>query len=63
VCFFFRNIFSTINNNVKLGDFGICLAFDDKNIKISKTIGTELYNSPELNKENLYIQKSDIWYS
>jgi serine/threonine protein kinase len=48
---------------VKLGDFGICLAFDDKNIKISKTIGTELYNSPELNKENLYIQKSDIWYS
>ena len=47
---------------MKLGDFGISLAIDDENIKISKTIGSELYNSPEFNKENLYNQKSDIWY-
>ena len=54
------NIFLTIDDNVKLGDFGISLTVDGT-IETSKGFGTVLYNSPELNKENKYNHKSDIW--
>ena len=54
------NIFLTIDDNVKLGDFGISLTVEGT-IQTSKGFGTELYNSPELNKANKYNYKSDVW--
>ena len=54
------NIFLTIDDNVKLGDFGISLTAD-ATIRMSKVLGTDLYTSPELNREKKYNHKSDVW--
>jgi serine/threonine protein kinase len=54
------NIFLTSDYNVKLGDFGISISVEGT-IQTSKCFGTELYNSPELNKYNKYNNKSDVW--
>ena len=45
---------------MKLGDFGISQLVEGT-VRTSKGLGTELYNSPELNKQKTYNQKSDIW--
>ena len=61
------NIFLDKNNNVKLGDFGLCVHV--KSIKTRKSghyslaVGTEDYHSPELFKGSLFLKgkASDIW--
>jgi serine/threonine protein kinase len=55
------NIFLTIDDDVKLGDFGLTLATNIKTIKASKLIGTEVYSSPEMLNENKFNSKRDIW--
>ena len=54
-------MFLTADNKVKLGDFGISLTVDGT-VQAFYRFGTELYNSPELNRHYRYNYKSDIWF-
>ena len=54
------NIFLTKNNKIKIGDFGIATLLNYKS-KAKTMIGTQIYLSPEIMKNNLYDYKSDIW--
>jgi serine/threonine protein kinase len=55
------NIFLTIDDDVKLGDFGLSLATIIKTVKASKLLGTEVYSSPEMLNQNKFNSKRDIW--
>ena len=54
------NIFLTKDNKIKIGDFGITTLLNYKS-KAKTIIGTQLYLSPEVMKNELYDYKSDIW--
>jgi serine/threonine protein kinase len=56
-------MFLTLNNDVKLGDFGLSLILNGSILRASKSFGTLIYNCPEMKKENLYSFKSDIYGS
>ena len=57
------NIFLTISDDVKLGDFGLSHSTVGKGsyIKITKVNGTYMYCSPETINDNKYSHKTDIW--
>ena len=52
-----------MNNNIKLCDFGISILNKDKDSINRKGTqeGTLIYLSPEIIKNNLYSNQSDIW--
>ena len=54
------NIFLTKNNKIKIGDFGSA-ALMKYRTKAKTMIGTQIYLSPEIMKNELYDYKSDIW--
>jgi len=57
-----ENIFINKNMNIKIGDFGISKQFDSYKTHITKyRLGTEYYIAPEIIKERIYNNKSDIW--
>jgi len=57
-----ENIFINKNMNIKIGDFGISKQFDSYKTHITKyRLGTEYYIAPEIIKEGIYNNKSDIW--
>ena len=50
-----------INENIKLGDFGLSITVDEISHALSN-VGTSLYKSPEMLKRQPYNSTSDIWY-
>ena len=56
-----QNIFLTINNIIKIGDFGISKSLDNTLEKARTVIGTPYYVSPEIIQNIPYSYKSDIW--
>ena len=56
-----QNIFLTINNIIKIGDFGISKSLDNTLEKARTVIGTPYYISPEIIQNIPYSYKSDIW--
>ena len=46
--------------NIKLTDFGFSCFFDPK-AKLSLCLGSPLYMSPELHREEKYDQRVDVW--
>lgn len=61
------NVFFDINNNVKLGDFGLSRIIKDDQTEESgpelahTNVGTPYYMSPEQINEKNYDEKTDIW--
>ena len=56
------NIFLTIDNDVKIGDFGLTLStVGKKSIQLTKDSGSIFYNSVETNDDSKYSHKTDIW--
>ena len=55
------NIFLDIDNNVKLGDFGLSKVMDDESVYAYTHVGTPYYMSPEQITDQKYNEKSDIW--
>ena len=55
-----QNIFLTINNIIKIGDFGISKSLDNTLEKARTVIGTPYYVSPEIIQNIPYSYKSDI---
>jgi serine/threonine protein kinase len=56
------NIFLTIDNDVKIGDFGLTLStVGKKSIQLTKDSGSIFYNSPETVDDSKYSHKTDIW--
>ena len=55
----FSNIFQNINNDVKIGDFGIALTINKT--KFSNFAASDFYASPEVKNEECFNSKSDIW--
>ena len=55
------NVFLTVNNEVKVGDFGVGRVMSDNTIMVDTMYGTPLYLSPELCKNEPYNVKTDIW--
>jgi len=49
------------NNMIKLGDFGLAKRCRNKRIKIDSSVGSPLYMSLELLKQQPYSSKCDIW--
>ena len=47
---------------IKLGDFGIARRLTETNDLATSQVGTPLYMSPEVAKNEAYNQKTDIWY-
>ena len=56
-----QNIFLTIDNHIKLGDFGISKVLNSSRDLASTPIGTIYYMSPESVKGCTYSYSSDIW--
>lgn len=56
-----QNIFLTIQNTIKLGDFGIARLLDHTMQKAMTQIGTPYYLSPEICHGRPYDAKSDVW--
>ena len=54
------NIFLDIDNNVKLGDFGLSKVMDDESVYAYTHVGTPYYMSPEQITDQKYNEKSDI---
>ena len=54
------NIFLTIKNNKKIGDFGVSKLLNNQK-KATTITGTFYYLSPEICNQNSYDFKSDIW--
>ena len=55
------NIFLTIDNNIKLGDFGLSKVLNSSKELIKSNVGTLIYMSPEIIKDDYYSFSSDIW--
>ena len=55
------NIFLDINNNIKLGDFGLSRILSPENKFAYSHVGTPYYMSPEQIDETKYNEKRDIW--
>ena len=55
------NIFIDNNNKLKLGDFGIVKILSGSYEQTNTVIGTPLYMSPELYRNQRYNTKIDIW--
>jgi len=55
------NIFLDMENNVKLGDFGLSKMMNDQSVFAHTHVGTPYYMSPEQINEKEYDEKSDIW--
>lgn len=49
------------NNSIKLGDFGLAKRCRNKRIKIDSSVGSPLYMSLQLLKQQPYSSKCDIW--
>jgi len=55
------NVFLDLNNNVKLGDFGLSKIMGQESVFAKTHVGTPYYMSPELIDGSPYNEKSDIW--
>ena len=55
------NIFLTIDNKIKLGDFGLSKVLNSSKELIKSNVGTIIYMSPEIIKDDYYSFSSDIW--
>ena len=55
------NIFIDNNNSIKIGDFGIIKIMQNYMMYGNTLIGTPLYMSPEIYKNERYNTKTDIW--
>lgn len=55
------NIFLDLNDNAKLGDFGLSKILDQNTDFTTTKAGTLNYMSPEFLNENKYTEKSEIW--
>lgn len=55
------NIFLDIQNNIKLGDFGLARVLNEQSTFAQTHVGTPYYMSPEQITEARYNEKSDIW--
>jgi serine/threonine protein kinase len=56
------NLFLTIDNDVKIGDFGLTLStVGKKSIQLTRDSGSIFYNSPETVDDTKYSHKTDIW--
>ena len=55
------NLFFDKNNNVKLGDFGLCRILSAESQYAHTNVGTPYYMSPEQIKESNYDAKTDVW--
>jgi serine/threonine protein kinase len=56
-----QNIFLDANLNIKIGDLGLVREFGPSSVNAFSQVGTPLYFSPELCKEEPYNDKSDVW--
>jgi len=58
-----ENIFINENMNIKIGDFGISHQLNSKNTHTLTKYGagTDCYKAPEILKNGIYNEKSDIW--
>lgn len=56
-----QNIFLDANLNIKIGDLGLVREFGPASVNAFSQVGTPLYFSPELCKEEPYNEKSDVW--
>jgi len=56
-----RNIFLAHNNQVRLGDFGICRVLESLDDEADTAIGTPAFASPEVCRLEPYNYKADIW--
>jgi len=55
------NVFLDVNNNCKLGDFGLARVLHHDTSFAKTFVGTPYYMSPELVNRSSYNEKSDIW--
>ena len=55
------NIFIDSSNSIKIGDFGIIKIMQNYMMYANTLIGTPLYMSPEIYKNERYNTKTDIW--
>lgn len=55
-----ENIFLHLSGQVKIGDLGLCVQYDEEKIK-SSLAGTAYYMSPEMVRHEGYTPKADIW--
>lgn len=56
-------MFLTQNDQIKLGDLGCARTIDSNNVNLTNKVGTKMYLSPEMIKEDSsYNFNSDIWY-
>ena len=55
------NIFLTIDNKIKLGDFGLSKVLNSSKELKKSNFGTVIYMSPEIIKDDYYSFSSDIW--
>jgi len=56
-----QNIFLTVKNFVRLGDFGISRVLTNTQSVASTCVGTPLYLAPELCEGRSYKEKGDVW--
>lgn len=56
-----ENIFLSLEENVKIGDFGISRSLNNTSDFAQTNVGTPFYFSPEICKGEKYNHKSDIW--
>ncbi|XP_054708464.1 serine/threonine-protein kinase Nek4-like [Uloborus diversus] len=56
-----QNIFLTLTNFIKIGDFGIARVLQDPTELATTAIGTPYYLSPEICQRKPYNYKSDMW--
>ncbi|EAX97236.1 CAMK family protein kinase [Trichomonas vaginalis G3] len=56
-----QNVLISLNNTVKLCDFGFARALSNTTLVLNSIKGTPLYMAPELVQEQQYNEKVDIW--
>lgn len=55
------NVFLDIDNNVKLGDFGLARTLGSESLFARTHVGTPYYMSPEQIGKKAYNERTDIW--